>query len=163
MLAKCGLTSRSTGPATALASAGRLTRTLGSRMSSFAYEAKCVVMEQPDGDFHLVGFADQKFDTRLYLMLQRAFEHDEQDHALGMDTYHLEWCSQDKSGYGGISRFELSPNGADVTFEPQAAAALDDMDHLTISFHLNQSEFLALREALGHIFSGSDCLSVAGV
>ncbi|GLX13852.1 hypothetical protein Pstr01_20910 [Pseudomonas straminea] len=132
-------------------------------MSSFAYEAKCVAMEQPDGYFHLVGFADQQFDTRFYLMLQRAFEHDEQDHALGMDTYHIEWCSQDKSRYGGISRFELSPNGADVTFEPQAAAALDDMDHLTISFHLNQNEFLALREALDHIFRDSDCLSVVGV
>ncbi|CAN7562029.1 Imm10 family immunity protein [Pseudoxanthomonas sp. LjRoot143] len=131
-------------------------------MSSFAFEAKCMVTEQPDGEFHLVGFADQKFDTRFYLMLQRALDHDEQDRALGMDTYHVEWCDQGMSGYGGISRFLLSPTGVEVSFEPQAAVDLDGMEHLSISFQLSHSEFLVLREALGNIFVGSGCLIVAG-
>ncbi|MBD9471166.1 Imm10 family immunity protein [Pseudoxanthomonas sp. PXM01] len=131
-------------------------------MSSFAFEAKCVVTEQPDGEFHLVGFADQKFDTRFYLMLQRALEHDEQDRALGMDTYHLEWRGQGMSGYGGISRFLLSSTGVEVSFEPQAVAELDGMEHLSICFQLSRDDFLMLREALGNIFVGSGCLVVAG-
>jgi len=130
-------------------------------MSTFAFEAKCVVVEQPNGELHLVGFADQKFDAGLYLMLQRSVEHDGQDRALGMDTFHVEWCGQEKSGYGGISRFELRPSGADVAFEPEATAELDGMEHLSISFHLSHEEFSALREALGHIFMGSGCLFVA--
>ncbi|CAN7522667.1 Imm10 family immunity protein [Pseudoxanthomonas sp. LjRoot143] len=130
-------------------------------MSTFAFEAKCVVTEQSEGEFHLVGFADQKFDTRFHLMLQRALEHDEQDIALSMDTYHVEWRGQGMSGYGGISRFLLSPNGVEVSFEPQAVVELDGMEHLSISFQLSHGEFLMLREALGNIFVGSGCLVVA--
>lgn len=130
-------------------------------MSNFAFEAKCVVTEPADGEFHLVGFADQEFDTRFYLMLQRALEHDEQDRALGMDTYHVEWCDQGMSGYGGISRLLLCPNGVEVSFEPQAGAKLNSMEHLSISFQLSRGEFLRLREALGNIFVGSGCLVVA--
>lgn len=129
-------------------------------MGTFAFEAKCVVTEHPEGDCHLVGFADDKFDTRVYLMLQRAFEHDEQDVELGMDTYHVEWCSQDNSGYGGISQFVLGPDGANVTFEPEAVDELDGMEHLAISFRVSPAEFVTLQEALGRIFEGSSCFVV---
>jgi hypothetical protein len=133
-------------------------------MNSFAFEAKSVAVEHPDGEFHLVGFADREFNTSIYLMLQRAFEHDEhdeQDVELGMDTYHVEWCDQQNSGYGGISQFVLKPTGAEITFAPDAAEALDGMGRLSIFFQLAPSEHLALREALGHIFEGSGCLVVA--
>jgi hypothetical protein len=128
-------------------------------MSRFEFEAKCVAVECLDGETQLVGFADQKFDTQTYLMLQRAFEHDAQDVEQGMDTFHVEWCSEDLSGYGGIARFVLKADGADVTFDLEAADALG-MQQLSISFHLSAPEREALREGLGHIFRDSDCLVV---
>jgi hypothetical protein len=79
-------------------------------MSSFAFEAKSVATAHPGGEFHLVGFAD--FDANTYFMLQRAFEFNEQDVALGMDTYYIEWCGQEHSGYGGISQFVLKQGSA---------------------------------------------------
>lgn len=130
-------------------------------MESFAFEAKSVAVAHPDGDCHLVGFADRGFNTKTYLMLQRAMEFDEQDVSLGMDTYHVEWCGQENSGYGGISQFLLNRGSAEIAFAPDVAAALGGMGRLTISFHLTPSEHLALREALGHIFGGSSCLVVA--
>ncbi|RNF85412.1 Imm10 family immunity protein [Montanilutibacter psychrotolerans] len=132
-------------------------------MSSFAFDAKCVAVEDPDGECYLVGFADQEFDTQHYLMLQRAFEHDEQDVELGMDTFHVEWCSQENSGYGGITRFLLKPDGAEVTFDAEASEALGGMERLSISFQLGPAEHLALQEALSHVFEGSGCLELADV
>jgi hypothetical protein len=127
-------------------------------MGSFAFEAKCVVTKHPDGECHFVGFADQKFDTRFYLMLERAFEHDEQDIQHGMDTFHIEWCKQENSGYGGISQFVLKPNIAEITFEQEASEEIGGLKHLFISFELAPAEQFALRDALGHIFSGTGCL-----
>ena len=127
-------------------------------MGSFAFEAQSVVVAHPEGEFHLVGFADHESNTKVYLMLQRALAFDEQDVALGMDTYQIEWCGQENSGYGGISQFSLQPNYAEIAFSPDAVG---NMDSLTISFQLTPSEHLALREALGRIFEGSDCLVVA--
>lgn len=130
-------------------------------MSKFAFEAKCVATEQHDGEFHLVGFAEDKFDTHLYLMLRRNFEDDEQDRALGMGTYHVEWCDQGMSGYGGISQFMLGPTGAEIWFEPKAAMRFDGLEHLSISFQLSQSELRTLRDALEDIFDCGGCLVVA--
>lgn len=130
-------------------------------MASFEFEARSVVVEHPDGECHLVGFADRAFDSTTYLLLQRALAFDEQDVALGMDTYHVEWCGQETSGYGGISQCLLRPGHAQIAFAPNAPAALAGMELLTISFRLTPSEHLALREALGHIFEGSGCLVVA--
>ena len=129
-------------------------------MTTFAYEAKCVVMEHPDRVCYLVGFADKAIDTNLYLMLQRAFGHDDLDTEQGRDTFHVEWFSQKYSGYGGIMRFELKPNGAYVTFNAKVSSELG-MDHISIAFQLDQGEFFALRAALGHIFDGTGCLVVA--
>lgn len=94
-------------------------------------------------------------------MLQRALEFDEQDVSLGMDTYHVEWCSQENSGYGGISQFLLNSDSAEIAFAPDAADALGGMRHLTIFFQVSPHEHLALRKALYLIFEGSDCFVVA--
>ena len=132
------------------------------RMSAaFAFQASCVVNQHADGECHLVGFADKEHDTRLYLMLQRSFEDDEQDVKLGMNTYHVEWCNQEYSGYGGIARFTLKPSLAEITFHSEMATVLGGMKHLSIAFQLPAGERAALREALKHIFAGGSCLELA--
>jgi hypothetical protein len=93
-------------------------------MSAFEFSANCVVTEHPDGVCHLVGFADSEFDTELYLMLQRSFVDEEQDVRLGQDTYHVEWCDQRTSGYGGIQRFVLKPQSIEVSGPSCAPDAL---------------------------------------
>ncbi|MDR2011563.1 MAG: hypothetical protein LBQ20_00660 [Rhodanobacter sp.] len=132
-------------------------------MNTFTFEAKCVAVEHPDGVCHLVGFADSKFNTKTYFMLQRDFEgvSDEQEIELGMDNYHIEWCGQENSGYGGVSQFVLSQGGAEIAFALDGVENLNGMERLSISFQLTSSEYATLQEALGHIFRGSGCLVVA--
>lgn len=107
-------------------------------MNTFAFEAECVAVEQRDGEFLVVGFADNDLDTGTYLMLQRALEHDEQNGALGMDTFYVEWCGEENSRYGGISRFELRPNSAEVIFEQDS---LKWGKQLVASHHFVSSRF----------------------
>jgi hypothetical protein len=130
-------------------------------MTIVAFKAKCVVTKHPEGDCHFVAFADEKFDTKLYLVLQRAFEYDEQDVALGMDTYHVEWCGQEYSGYGGIENVVLLPAKIAVVFQPQMVRELGGLDRLDIEFKLAPARQKTLRKALEVLFEGSGCLEVA--
>jgi hypothetical protein len=132
-------------------------------MTVFSFHAESVVSEHPDGVCHLVGFADKKYDTEIHLMLQRSYEEEEQeqDIQLGMNTYHIEWCDQEKSGYGGITQLVLKPTSVEVYFEPKMAELIGGVEHISIAFGLPASEHQALKEALLRIFKGSNCLGFA--
>ena len=127
-------------------------------MNRFAFHANCVATSHPEGFCHLVGFADEKYETQTYFMLQRDFESDEQDVELGMDTYHVEWCGQGQSGYGGIQSLSLGRTSATVVFDAQGAADLGGLEELAISFDLSAQEHAELQQALAEIFLGTDCL-----
>jgi hypothetical protein len=58
-------------------------------MNTIKFHADCVAILDME-DFWLVGFADQEFNPKQYLTLQRDYEDDDQDVALGMNTYHVE-------------------------------------------------------------------------
>jgi hypothetical protein len=130
-------------------------------MSTFAFDAACVAIDQPDGEFDLVGFADNAQDPESYLILQRALEFDEQDISLGMNTYHVEWCDQEYSGYGGISRAMLTPCSIQFVFDTMGIGFLGGLEALKISLRLQHGQFAELSRVLGRIFEGSDCLFVA--
>lgn len=131
-------------------------------MTTFAFQAEYVATAHPDYACHMVGFADRHVGTDLYLVLQRPYEHDQRDVALGMDTYHFEWCDRSGSGFGGIDRFVLHPDAAEVTFAADTGELLDGLRHLRIAFDLSVVEHADLRDALAHLFDGSDCFHVEG-
>lgn len=120
---------------------------------SVNFHANCVAIEDME-DSWLVGFADDKFDTRDYLMLQRAFEDDEQDVALGMDTYHVERNDQRWSGYGGIAAFDLKRDRVKVRFTENGGATMGTTE-LEVSFQIDEEEYSKLRDRLGKIFQGT--------
>lgn len=130
-------------------------------MSTFAFNAGRVAIEHLDGEFSLVGFADSDRDPETYLTLQRALEFDEQNSSLGMDTYHVEWCDQGSSGYGGISRAVLTPTAVELAFDAEGSAFLGGLQALRISFQLRPGQLPELRRALERIFEGSGCLVIA--
>jgi Immunity protein 10 len=80
-----------------------------------AFHANCVAVEDMD-DFWLVSFADDKCEPREYLTLQQSFEDEDQDVALGMNTYHVERNDQRWWEYGGIKRFELKRDRVRIEF-----------------------------------------------
>lgn len=123
-----------------------------------AFYANCVAIEEMD-DFWLVGFADEKFDTRQYLMLQRSYKHDEQDIELGMNTYHVERDAQGFSCYGGIDRFELHRDHVLVRLTPPGAKQLK-VKEIEIDFKIDSPLFKKLVQQLERVFEGTKCLTV---
>jgi hypothetical protein len=131
-------------------------------MKHFSFTAGSVATADPEGYCHLVGFADGEHGTQHYLMLQRSFEEDEdeQDEELGMDTYHVEWCGQQNSRYGGIARLVLRRGSAEITFKAEAVEDMDGLERLSIAFDLSASDYAGLKAALSEVFAGESCLEV---
>ena len=123
---------------------------------SVVFHANCVAIEDME-DFWLVGFADDKSMTRDYFTLQRGFEDDEQDVALGMDTYHVERNDQRWSGYGGIAAFELKRDRVKVRFTKEGAAIMG-VTEIEASFQVDDEEYSKLKDRLGKIFDGTNFL-----
>lgn len=105
-----------------------------------------------DDEFCIVaGFADDATSPSRWLVLSRALEFDEQDRVLGHDTYHLEYCDQGRSTYGGIRQLRLRPGQITLILEPGAAADLDCQNPLCIRFASEQTLHARLEAQLGRI------------
>ena len=120
-----------------------------------SFKATCVHAEDM-GDYLLVGFADDKYETVDYLTFQRSHESDEQDVALGMDTVHVERNDQAHSDYGGMRCVILFPNLLRVEFDESGMEFMDGLDHTEVEFDLPLERFEALRSALKRCFAKLD-------
>lgn len=126
-----------------------------------SFHANCVAIEDMDEDeYWLVGFADEKFETKQYLMLQRGyFDDDEQDIKNGSNTYYVERDGQNQCIYGGIERFELYRDRLLVQFTKAGQQRLN-ATAMDISFKLTASKFDKLKNRLERVFAGTECLVV---
>lgn len=77
-----------------------------------------------DHDVLLVGLAENADLGGWQLIFQRADEFDDQDVALGMDTYCIVSGNQEGTIYGGVVDWEPIGNTIDFSFTPDAAAEL---------------------------------------
>lgn len=126
-------------------------------MTVISFDAQAVSGRDPHAGLLLVGFYDDPISPSRYLLLQRSVEPDDQDKTLGHDTYHVEWCEQGQSIYGGIEEFILAADTARVRFTLQAARVLGSLTELTIKIKLLPGEFEALSGDLKVIFAGTGC------
>lgn len=53
-----------------------------------------------EDDIILIGFADDEFDTKEHILLQKSLEADEQDIELGQDKVHITYIDELNSTYG---------------------------------------------------------------
>jgi hypothetical protein len=110
----------------------------------------CSVGEVEDINTFLIVLADQADSPRHYLELQRSLEHDEQDAALGMDTY----CVVTDTGathYGGIVSCVLTDDSLVLAFSEEAENALG-LKGYRIILALSASDRALLRSGLIKLF-----------
>lgn len=118
------------------------------------FVANTVVVDDADAEFLLVGFADeQNNEYREALHFQRAYQFDEQDVSLGMNSVYAERNHQGQSGYGGVERVELYPTGLRVFVVGNVAERMGTGE-FDIAFSLPHDEFERLRAALHTVFKG---------
>ena len=122
-------------------------------------DATDVVVDDGDPDFILVGFDSEGPGLRRYLMLQRSYEFDEQDVALGMDRVYIERDDQGYSAYGGITRFELHRDRALISLDAATARKLGNEAEFELRFDLEDRRFEEVRTGLAEVFKGFDCFA----
>lgn len=120
---------------------------------AMTFHARSVVLDHPDGLCYLIGFADDPDSPRVYLVLQRAFEAQE-DPQEGL-TYYLEWCAPERAGWGGVETVSQTPGGLALTFE-RAVAEVLGLHHLTITFDVGDVDAATLTARLRCMFRDSD-------
>lgn len=118
-----------------------------------------VVDDDGDPGFIVVGFDSEGPGSRRYLMLQRSYEFDEQDIALGMDRVYIERDSQAYSAYGGILRVELHRDRVLMSLDAATARKLGDEAEFEVRFDLEERRFEELRAGLTEVFKGFDCFA----
>jgi hypothetical protein len=110
----------------------------------------------------LIGFADHEFDTRAYIMLQQAYEFDEQDRTLGMDTVYIERDDQSQSTYGGIEQVMLTPTTVCLTLSAETAHTLGSEIDLCITITPTPTELRTLRDGLRQLCTAKVPLVING-
>jgi immunity protein 10 of polymorphic toxin system len=108
---------------------------------------RVAVQELPDLNTMLVGLYEWPDGTGRSLALQVAVPFDEQDEALGQDTYCVtnEWGA---SAYGGIHEVQLDGDVLMIRFAPVAAVALSIDPVLRMRLAIDASSLAELKKGL---------------
>ena len=126
----------------------------------FEFTAHIVSAEFDENDVLVIAFGELIDDEpRYYFMIQGMMEEDEQDRALGLDTYYImrEDPNTDYLGtYGGIHQIELSATRLDVTLDKVGKKALG-VSQIKIDYAIEEKAYARLPEKMKLIFGSTDC------
>jgi len=120
------------------------------------FQAACVSVTEQD-DTYIVGLADDELEPEQYIILQRAIFEDTQDDDLGLNTYFLEVCGPDSSGYGGIDSATLQEDRLELALQ-RPHRYLDGLEKIIVRFHLAKQQRDVLVKQLSLIFRDSGCV-----
>ncbi|WP_295819752.1 Imm10 family immunity protein [uncultured Deinococcus sp.] len=109
------------------------------------------VGEIEDADTFMVALGDHADEPQEWLELQRALVEDEQDVALGMDTYCLV-RSGGPTVYGGVAACVLSRDGLILRLDDDAAQMLG-APFYELMLRLDDAAHAALRDGLRQVFA----------
>jgi hypothetical protein len=117
-------------------------------------QAACVTNKVQRGAA-IVGFADDEFKTKHYLLLQRQLAPTEQDRKFGHDRIHIERDSPKYSAYGGIEECRLEDKRLLIRLDPKTAKDVSKTQEIEVRFNLGSERLAELREALRQLTAGS--------
>ena len=119
------------------------------------FHATCVVAIEDESGW-VVGLADDEFDTNHYIQFQRAHVFDEQDKALGLDTYYVEKDDQSNSCYGGIESIDLRADSIQMNLDEAGAQSLGLDKAVLITFDTDEQTLDRFRKGLTAVFAGTN-------
>ncbi|MCZ8518493.1 MULTISPECIES: Imm10 family immunity protein [Paenibacillus] len=100
----------------------------------------------------LVGFADQEFETKEYILLQRSTESDDQDKALGLDKVHITINGEDCSDYCDIKEIILRSDSLEIILDDSTVKVLQIPNHIAIRFNVAVDQLQAIKNHLELMF-----------
>jgi hypothetical protein len=85
-----------------------------------------------EDDIILVGFADDEFDTKEHILLQKSLEYDEQDKELGQDKVYITYIDKLYSTYGGILMVTLKSDVVEILVDADTAKILNTEERIEV-------------------------------
>lgn len=107
-----------------------------------------------EDDVLTVGFADDEHDPRHFLLLQAAGEYDEQDKALGLDSYDVQIGEPELAGYGGVDTVLIAPDRLVFRFSENTPWC-KNISRLDIFISPDMAKLDDMKNALHAVFTGS--------
>lgn len=111
----------------------------------------------------MVGFADDQFDTKEHLLLQKSIVFDEKDKEMGFDKVYINYGDQKNATYGGILKFILKNGIARIYLESKAANELNTDEQIEIVFPKNDDKLISAKKHLAEIFKDDPGVFVSEV
>lgn len=108
---------------------------------------KVGIIDEAD-EYRVIIFSDEK-ENSLF-QIQDAYQYDEQDVQLGMNSYYLEVNYQSNCCYGGISELELKNSSLMIQLTENAANKLK-MDKIEIRF--SEDKFEVVKKEISRMAS----------
>lgn len=81
----------------------------------------------------LVGFADDEFNTKEHILLQKSLEVNEQDKMLGQDKVHITYIDELRSSYGRISKILIKDKTVIINVDKDTAEKLKIEEQMEIN------------------------------
>jgi hypothetical protein len=100
----------------------------------------------------MVGFADDQFDTKEHLLLQKSLFFDEKDRERGFDKVYINYGDQINATYGGVLKFVLKNGTAQIYLDSKAANELNTDEQIEIIFPKNDDKLRDAKKYLAEIF-----------
>jgi hypothetical protein len=121
-------------------------------MPPVAFDVRAVfVGEVEDVDTFMVALGDDEHESREWIELQRALFEDEQDEALGLDTYCLV-RSGGPTVYGGVESCVLTQHSLHLRFDDESTKVLGTQSY-ALSLHLTDAAHGELSRGLKRVFA----------
>ena len=114
--------------------------------------------EQVDGTI-LLGFADDEFNTKDYLMLQRTLQPSKKDRSLGQDKIHVELSG--RATYGEIVQVQLGRGYMLLRLDNDTAAHLGESDNAIIIEFDEKYDYKSLCDVLVLLVGEDRILTIA--
>ncbi len=89
---------------------------------------------QIENDVIMVGFADDEFETKDYVLLQKSLIFNEQDKELGFDKVHITYQDELYSKYGGIQKIVLDKGVCEILLDSKTGNILGTGEKIEILF-----------------------------
>ncbi|EGK14144.1 hypothetical protein HMPREF9374_0403 [Desmospora sp. 8437] len=105
---------------------------------------------QKENNVVIVGFADDEFNSKEYVLLQKSLVSEEQDR---LDQVHITFNDPSRSAYGEIVKFVLKNDSVIIWIDSDTADMLETDEKIKIVFPVKKHDLGKVENYLRQIFS----------
>ncbi|WP_244814033.1 Imm10 family immunity protein [Caballeronia sp. Lep1P3] len=103
---------------------------------------------------HMLSLVDDPSSPHDYVIFQRGTDFDDQDRALGQDTYYVEIAENGVAGYGGVASISYRDRALEIRLEGNAKWR-QRLELVEVEFKTSSAQSEMLKQGLLNVFAGT--------